>query len=188
MRFGEKIRIALELCSALIKDNSVEVNRRRIDAFSRLNVADVFGSKIELCEVERFVRAFIDIRQVAVANGEPVDLKRISRFQRVLPAFVLDRRWVLGFLDELPKVKMDFGIGDLKIADQSSKKERFPVHASMQTGYVGDGWIRVRRLINPQLLQIKGKPNRVKIKFLQPDRVTLEPSIHIPLDLAPQGL
>jgi len=62
------------------------------------------------------------------------------------------------------------------------------VHASVQTGYVGDGWIRVRRLINPQFLQIKGKPNRVEIKFLEADRVTLEPSIHIPLHLAPQGL
>jgi len=88
----------------------------------------------------------------------------------------------------LPKVKMDFGIGDLKVADQSSKKERFPVHASVQTGYVGDGWIRVRRLINPQFLQIKGEPNRVEIKFLEADRVTLEPRIHIPLDLASQGL
>src|SRR6266508_4162755 len=146
MRFGEKIRIALELCSALIKDNSVEVNRRRIDAFSRLNVADVFGSKIELCDVERFVRAFIDIREVAVANGEPVDLKRISRFQCVLPAFVFNRRWVLGFLDELSKVKINFGIVDLKIANQSSRKERFPVNAGMQTGYVSDGWIRVSAL------------------------------------------
>src|SRR6266508_1374096 len=177
MRFGEKIRIALELCSALIKDNSVEVNRRRIDAFSRLNVADVFGSKIELCEVERFVRAFIDIRQVAVANGEPVDLERISRFQRVLPAFVLDRRWVFGFLDELSKVKIDFGIVDLKIANQSSKKERFPVNAGMQIRYVGDGWIGVRRLINPQFFQVKGKPNRVEIKFFEADGVSLEPSV-----------
>src|SRR5439155_18951948 len=101
-------------------------NRRRVDAFCRLNIADVFGSKIELPDVERFVRAFIYVRKVAVANGEPVDLKRISRFQGVLPAFVLNGRWVLGFLDELSKVNMDFGIFDLKIANQSSKKERFP--------------------------------------------------------------
>jgi hypothetical protein len=58
----------------------------------------------------------------------------------------------------------------------------------MQIRYVGDGWIRVRRLINPQFLQIKGKPNRVEVKFLQADCVSLEPSIHIPLDLPPQRL
>src|SRR5438128_1050669 len=131
MRFGEKIYIALELYIALIKDNALQVNRRRVDAFCRLNIADVFGSKIELREVERFVRAFIYVREVAVANGEPVNLKWISRFQGVLPAFVLNGRWVLGFLDELSKVNMDFGIFDLKIANQSSKKERFPVNAGV---------------------------------------------------------
>ena len=60
--------------------------------------------------MKRFKRAFIDVSEIAVANGQPVNLKRISCLQRLLPAFVLDRRRVLGFLNELAKIKMNFGI------------------------------------------------------------------------------
>src|SRR5205807_4576341 len=94
---------------ALIKDNALQVNRRRVDAFCRLNIADVFGSKFELRDVERFVWAFIYVREVAVANGEPVDLKWISRFQGVLPAFVLNEDqhglWDLRFENRQPVVQ-----------------------------------------------------------------------------------
>jgi hypothetical protein len=82
---------------------------------------------------------------------------------------------------------MDFGIVDLKIPNQSSKKERFPVNAGMQIGYVRDRWIGVRGLIDPQFFQIKGKPNRVEIKFFDADGVPLKPSVHIPLNLPTQG-
>ena len=82
---------------------------------------------------------------------------------------------------------MDFGIVDLKIANDSSRKERFPVNTCMKIGNRRDRRIGVSRLIDPQIFQIDGKSNGVEIKFSESDGVALEPGIHISLNPSTQG-
>jgi len=44
------------------------LNRRRVNTFLRLNITDIFGGKIELCDVKRLVRTSIYVSEVAVAD------------------------------------------------------------------------------------------------------------------------
>src|SRR5215475_6721250 len=62
------------------------------------------------------------------------------------------------------------------------------MNTGVKCGYVGDGRIRVRSLVNPQFFQIKGKANRMEIEFFNPDRISLEASIHLSLNPPAQRL
>src|SRR5439155_1158309 len=85
IRLGQEIGLAIRRHAALVEHEGRESNVGRIGTLARA-VADVGGDQVEIADVQRLEGALIDVRHVALLNLEVVDLQRIDRLERVLPA------------------------------------------------------------------------------------------------------
>src|SRR5918996_4937943 len=98
MRFGKKVRIAVQRHFSLVENDSVHMNGGRVSSFFRLDVADILGNEVDVCESKRTEWTFILVSEIAVLNNKAVDPQRINRQQSVLPTFIFDRNFIFFFL------------------------------------------------------------------------------------------
>ena len=56
-----------------IEHDPLHPNRRRVRAFRRFDIANIFRDEIEPGDPQRFKRTFVRIGQIAVLNGKSID-------------------------------------------------------------------------------------------------------------------
>src|SRR5262249_58343802 len=93
-------------------------------------IADVRRHDVEVAYVQGLEGPVVDVRDVAGANLEVIDLQRVDRFQRVLPAALLHRRGVVDLHARLRQVEVDGRVVILDVADSGTRQGRPTVAAS----------------------------------------------------------
>ena len=79
--------------------------------------------------MQRSEWTFVDVGDVSVADHKPVDLKRINRLHRILPALFLNRGFIASLLAELRQIEPYSGIVYLKVRHEPAAQQSFPVNA-----------------------------------------------------------
>src|SRR4029450_9240784 len=104
----------------------------------------------------------VDVRDVAVSDLEVVDLERIDRLQRLLPAALLHRYAIGDLLASLRQIDMNRRLVDLDYGDAASERARAPVDAAAQTLDPQDRRLRMLVLRDCHIAQIEREPERME--------------------------
>ena len=187
IRLGQEIGLAIRRHAALVEHEGRESNVGRIGTLARA-VADVGGDQVEIADVQRLEGALIDVRHVALLNLEVVDLQRIDRLERVLPAAFLDGSRVLDFLPRLRQIDVDGRLHELDVGNELAGQERAPVDARAQPLETDDRRLGMLVLRDHDVVEIEREAQRVEVQLPDARGVALERAIHLRLGIAAQRL
>ena len=117
-----KVGMSVDFYFSRIEHDPLHPNRRRVRAFRRFDIANVFRDEIEPGDPQRFKRTFVCIGQIAVVNCKSIDFQRIDSLQSVLPAPIFHRHVVFSLFRKLPEIHVHDGIIDGKIGDKFCRR------------------------------------------------------------------
>ncbi len=184
----QEIRLAVHLQLAAVEDDRLQLEGRRVLTFRRPHVADVPHHRLDLRDPQRPRLPRLHVRGLAVDDLELVDLQRVHRLQRVLPAVVLHRRRVLQLGLEVRLVDVDERPDEREVGDELAVHERAPLHAGAQPLDPHHGWIRIRVLDELDVVEVDGEPDRMEVELADVGGVALHLPVHLGLGHAPQRL
>ena len=93
--------MAVDSCVSRIKDYQAGMKPGRVGIVGRVDVTDVISGEVQTRQMKRRVHRVLDGDDVAVIDGDAVDLERISGFERILPSFLPKGNFAVLFRHEL---------------------------------------------------------------------------------------
>src|SRR5262245_8462157 len=128
--------------------------------------------------MQRRVHRVLDIDDVALINGDAVDLEGISCFERFLPSFLPQRDVALLFRHELRLIDMDPRTLQQDIRDDPSREKLLQLNVEPQHRDVSDWWMRMRLLDDRESFERENSADQLQMRVLEPDVVAGELLVH----------
>jgi hypothetical protein len=120
---------------------------------------------------------------------EVIDLQRVDRLQRFLPAAFLDRGRIVDLLARLGKIEVDRRLLDLDIADEALPEEQgLPMDAGAQPLDAENRGLGVGVLRDHDVVEIEREAHGVKVELSDARGIALQRAIHVRLGVSTQGL
>ena len=138
--------------------------------------------------MERLEGPPVDVGHVPVLDLEVIDLERIDRLERVLPAAILDWSRAGDLLAGLCQVDVKRGTIDHEVTYQAAMEQRTPVHAGAEQANARNGRIRVRVLDQDQLGDVERETDRMEVELADVRGIPLQRPVHLCLGVAPERL
>src|SRR5262249_7235110 len=179
---GEKVGVAVDAELAFLEDLGVGAQGGRIDSIPRVHIADVLGDHVDLPEGQRLVRSLVDVRDPAVDDPHPVDLERIDRLERLLPALLVEGRRVFRLLLDVRSVGVELRLLEPEVRDHSTEDQRFPLHARVEPRDMQHRRLRMGVLDEDEVVKGQRRADRMEAQLLDVGGVALQPSVHLALD------
>ena len=143
---------------------------------------------LDPCQRERLEAGVVDVGDLAVRDADPVDLQRIDRLERLLPALVLHRRLVRGLPLQVLAVGVDLRAVDAEVRDQASEEEGLPLHAGVEALHLEHRRIGMLVLDDDEVGERQRAADGMEAQPPDVRRVALEPLVHLAFDVAAQRL
>ena len=188
VRLEQEVGLAVDLHPATVEHDGLDAQRRRVLAFRRADVADVVHRRLDLRYAQRPRLRRLDIGRLAVDDPELIDLQRVHRLQRVLPAVLLHRRRISQLGLEVRLVDVDDRLDQPEVGHQRPVDQRAPLHAGGEPLDPHDGRIGIGVLDELNIVEIDGEADRVEVELPDVRRIALHPAVHLALRHAPERL
>src|SRR5262249_55100765 len=160
------------------KDHEVRMQLRRVGVIWRVDIADVISDEVESCKVKRRTDGVLDIDDVSVIYDKTIDFEWISAFERILPAFLLQRNSLVFLSYELSAIDVELWAPEQHVRHYTPRDEFFPFDMKAHYPDICDWRARMCLLDDLNLAQGKTSAHQLQMCMTYRYVVALELLVH----------